>query len=307
MISLRYHIATIVAVFLALAVGLLAGSAFVEPGLVEQLRGQTDRLRGQVGDLEGQLSETRAEVAGLEAFSGAALSHLSRDRLLGTSVVIVTVVGLDDGLLAETQAALAEAGASIVATMAARPALVSEDAATQAELGEILGRPDAFAVDLPGLAAGALAERLAPGDRRGVEPEDDLLNALLSAGFLAPVGAGVSETTLAQIGEPGQVVVVLAGGPGEEPPIAPEAFAVPLVRSLDSLGVPVAAGEPLVTDVSFVELLRAAGDSATVTVDDLDRTMGGAALVLGLEQLLDSGLGGAFGVKDGAEPLPPLP
>jgi hypothetical protein len=45
----------------------------------------------------------------------------------------------------------------------------------------------------------------------------------------------------------------------------------------------------------------------TVTVDDLDQTMGGAALVLGLEELLATGNGGAYGVKDGAEPLPPLP
>jgi hypothetical protein len=35
--------------------------------------------------------------------------------------------------------------------------------------------------------------------------------------------------------------------------------------------------------------------------------MGGAALVLGLENLLASGTGGAYGVKDGAEPLPPAP
>jgi hypothetical protein len=35
--------------------------------------------------------------------------------------------------------------------------------------------------------------------------------------------------------------------------------------------------------------------------------MGGAALVLGLEELLATGNGGAYGVKDGAEPLPPLP
>jgi len=35
--------------------------------------------------------------------------------------------------------------------------------------------------------------------------------------------------------------------------------------------------------------------------------MGGAALVLGLEELLATGTGGAYGVKDGAEPLPPPP
>jgi hypothetical protein len=306
-ISFRYHIVTIVAVFLALAIGLLAGSAFVEPGLVERLRAQTDDLRVQVDDLREQLAEGRAEVAGLEAFAQAAALDLTRDRLLGTSVVIVTLEGMDGALLSQTQASMAEAGAEVVATMSARPALVSEDPTRQAELAEILGRPDAAPTELPALAAEALAERLAPGDREEMDPEEDLLNALLSAGFLAPVGAGVSETALERVGEFGQVVVVLAGGPGEELSIQPEVFSIPLVRSLAALGVPVAAGEPVATDVPFVETIRDAGDPGTVTVDDLDRSMGGAALVLGIEELLATGRGGAYGVKDGADPLPSRP
>ncbi len=305
MISFRYHIVSIVAVFLALAVGLLAGSAFVEPELVDQLRTQTDRLRDRVAELEGSLTEARADVAGLEAFADSARAHLARDRLIGTTAVVVTLEGMDGALLAETQTALTEAGAELVATLVARARFVSDDPAVQTELAGIVRRPDAEAAELPGLAALALAERLAPADRTGLEPEEDVLNALLTAGFLAPIGAGVSGDTVERIGTFGQVVVVLAGGPGEEVPIKPEAFAVPLVGSLASLRTPVAAGEPVRTDVTFVELLRATGDEGVVTVDDLDRAMGGTALVLGLEQLLSTGRGGAYGVKEGAEPLPP--
>lgn len=305
MISFRYHIVSIVAVFLALAVGLLAGSAFVEPELVDQLRTQTDRLRNELAQREVELTQMRADVAALEAFAEAARGVLARDRLTGVSVVVVTLEGMDERLLGQTQAAVSEAGGDLVATIVVRPTLVSDDPATQAELAGILGRPDEDPADLSGLAALALAERLAPDDRTGMEPQDDILNALLSAGFLAPVGAGVTASTLERIGTFGQAVVVLGGGPGEEAPIRPEAFAVPLVRSLASLRVPVAAGEPLVTDVPFVELVRQAGDVEVVTVDDLDRAMGAAALVLGLEQLLSTGRGGAYGVKEGAEPLPP--
>ena len=42
MISFRYHVVTIVAVFLALAIGLLGGAAFVQPALQEELQRQTD-------------------------------------------------------------------------------------------------------------------------------------------------------------------------------------------------------------------------------------------------------------------------
>ena len=101
--------------------------------------------------------------------------------------------------------------------------------------------------------------------------------------------------------------MVLSGGRGEEPTLPPEAFAVPLVERLAELGVPVAAGESLLTDVPFVALVRADGTDGIVTVDDLDQVMGGAALVLGLDRPAHLGEGGDYGVKDGAEPLPPAP
>ena len=306
MISLRYHVVTIVAVFLALAIGLLAGSAFVEPGLVEQLREQTDDLRGEIRDQEAQLDEARRELEALDGFVEAVSPRLTEDRLTGTPIVIVTQAGVEDAVLAEAQAALADAGADIVTIVSATDQLASEDPGTQEELAIMLGEPTAPAEELPTLTAQALAERLSAP--RSPVAELDLLAGLLSAGFLAPVGGGPSEATLEEIGASGQVIVVLSGGRGEEEPVLPpEAFAVPLVESLAALDVPVAAGESLVNDYEYVSLVRANGTDGTVTVDYLDRTIGGTALVLGVEDLLETGTGGAYGVKDGAEPLPPDP
>jgi L-alanine-DL-glutamate epimerase-like enolase superfamily enzyme len=89
--------------------------------------------------------------------------------------------------------------------------------------------------------------------------------------------------------------------------MAPEDFAVPLAQRLAELGIPVAAGESVDTVVPFVSVLRAGGLDGLVTVDDLDESRGGAALVLGLGRLLATGDGGDYGVKDDAVPLPPLP
>jgi copper transport outer membrane protein MctB len=304
-ISFRYHIVTIVAVFLALAIGLLAGSAFVQPELVDQLRVQTDRLRDDLRARDEALTELRTEVAALDGFAVATLPYLTADRLLGTQVVVVSQEGVEDAVLGQVQRSLVDSGAEVIAVLSARNELASEDPETQGRLGEILQRPDADPDDLPSLAASAIAERLALGDTIG-PPGEDLLNQLLSAGFLAPVGTGVSGAALEQIGAPGQVVVVLGGGSVEEPILPLEEFGVPLVRSLASLEVPVAAGESSTTLVPYVGLIREGGTDAVVTVDDLDLSMGGAALVLGLETLLEGGEGGAYGFKDGAEPLPPL-
>jgi len=304
-ISLRYHVVTIVAVFLALAVGLLAGSAFVEPELVDQLRQQTDNLRGDLRERDRELAEARTELGASDTFAEAVAPSLTVGRLVGTPVIIVTQTGVEDEVLPQVQSALANAGALIVTTVLATDEIVSEDPTTQEELALILGEPTIPAEDLPLRTAEALAERLSPNGASVIGT--DLLAELLSAGFLAPIGAGPSEATLAEVGAAGQVVIVLSGGRGEEAVLPPEEFAVPLVESLADLGVPVAAGESLLSDYDFVSIVRSDGVDGTVTVDDLDRSMGGAALILGLEQLLATGEGGAYGVKDGAEPLPTAP
>ncbi|HZN42656.1 MAG TPA: copper transporter [Actinomycetota bacterium] len=303
MISFRYHVVTIVAVFLALAIGLLGGAAFVQPALQEELQNQTDRLRRDLADRTRQIGDLREQIGALGGFAEAAMPYLTNGKLSATPIVLVSQVGVEDEVLAQAQESLAQAGARILTTVAATEELVSDDPATHEQLALMLGAPTAPAEELPGLAADALAQRFSSQQVIG----DDILAELLSAGFLAPVGAGPSAATLDEIGADGQVVVVLSGGRGEQPVLAPEAFAVPLTEQLAALGVPVAAGESLLSDYDYVSLVRSNGTEGTVTVDDLDQTMGGAALVLGLEELLATGDGGAYGVKDGAEPLPPLP
>jgi hypothetical protein len=304
-ISLRYHVVTIVAIFLALAIGTLAGAAFVQPALQEELQNQTNRLQRDNDSLRAQVDELRTEIVGLSAFADAVAPMLTDGKLSGTPVVVVTQTGVEDGVLSEAKVALANAGANVLTTVSATEELVSEDPATQDQLATIVGEPTAAADELPGLAAQALARGLSPAT---AVVGGDVMDQLLSAGFLAPVDAGPSQATLGEIGQPGQVVIVLSGGRGEgDPLLAPDAFAVPLVESLASLNVPVAAGESVQNDYEYVSILRDNGTDGTVTVDDLDHAMGGAALVLGLEDLIATGDGGAYGVKDGAAPLPPLP
>lgn len=305
MISFRQHVVTIVAIFLALALGMLAGSAFIQPRLVEQLRAQVEAQRRTMDDLRAQVGELRDRLAAERAFNDAALGHLTQGRLLGQRVVVVAQEGLDEDALSEARRALEEAGATPV-VLVARGTLAPEDADAQAALAELLGRPDADPAELPVLAARALAERLASDVRR--EPRDeDLLRVLLGDGYLAPADAGLSDEVLAEVGGPRQVVLVLAGGANPDPPMPPEAFAAPLVQRLAELGLPVAAAEPVETAAPFVELLRRAGLDGLVTVDDVDESRGGAALVLGLQRLIVTGEGGDYGVEDGSAPLPPPP
>lgn len=304
MISLRYHVITIVSVFLALAIGTLVGGAFVQPVLQRELEERTEELQALNGELREQIDEVRAQLQATNAFAEAAMPYLTENRLIGQSAVVIAQEGVEDAVIGETQRALQGAGATVVAVISARNQLATEDVAARDRLIQAVGATGPTGEELLPEVALVLAGRLADGDA-GLEPESDVLSRLLSEGFLAPVGSGLSEATLEEIGSDGQVVVVLGGGPSESPPLMPEDFLVPLVEELAELGRQVAAGESATTAVGFVG--EVAGTDGIVTVDDLDLTVGGAALVLGLDRLLLTGQGGAYGLKDGAQPLPPPP
>lgn len=305
MISLRQHVVTIVAIFLALALGVLAGSAFVQPRLIESLETQVDEQRQRITDLQDEVGQLRDQLAAEQAFNDAALPHLTRNRLIGLDAVVLSQEGVEDEVVAETRGALEEAGATVV-VLEARSTLAPQDEEGQAALAEVLTLTETTPEDLSRLAAETLAERLASEERRD-PPDPGLLHLLLTDGYLASLDASLSDETLAAIGGPDQMVIVLAGGDDPEAVMAPEDFAVPLVERLADLGLPVAAGESVDTAVPFVPLLRDGGTDGVVTVDDLDESRGGAALVLGLERLLLTGQGGDYGVKGGAAPLPPAP
>jgi hypothetical protein len=308
-ISFRYHLVSIVAVFLALATGVLVGTTVLDQGIVATLEARTrqferdaDELRARVATLEDQLARSRR-------FSEEVLPLLVSGELAGTPVVLVTHEGVDGPLVARAVQALDLAEADVMAELSMAPRMAPRDDASQDELAAILGvqltTPDALASQ----AAVAVADRLSAGSD-GAAPEDDLLARLLSGGFLVSRGGDLTESDLASIGGDGLVVVVLAGGE-DQPAANPGPFLVPLVEQLVRLDMPTAAGESAATVYRFVPVIRSDTDldgaEGIVTVDDLDEAPGAVSLVLGLDQLLALGRGGHFGFKDGATGSLPSP
>lgn len=311
MISFRYHLVSIVAVFLALGLGLLAGTTVLDQELINRLRDQTEDAQTRSAELRTQVGGLQSQIGQLEGFAEAVMPYLATGRLTGREVIILTQEGVDGAVLAEARGALEAADAVVVAELAVTPKMASSDEGVQRELADVLGIVvPTDPGSLPLQAATALGDRLATETNLDTGPAaPDLLRDLLAQNFLIPNGSGISDATIGEIGGAGEVVVVVAGG-SSEPFLAPESFMVPLVRSLVFRGVPVAAAEGTETTYPFVDLLR--GDGAVsvgeiVTVDNLDQTIGGVALVLGLQELVTTGQGGDYGVKDGAALIPPLP
>ncbi|MBI4260349.1 MAG: copper transporter [Actinobacteria bacterium] len=312
MISFRYHVVTIIAVFMAIGLGVLVGTTVLDQGIVSRYRATTEQLGRQAEDLRTRVGELEEQVSRLELFAEEALPFMVSDRLLGRRVVVVTHEGVTGDLVGQARQALEVAGAEVVATIVVDARMDVSDPARQRELAEALGVPVAPPDALAAQAGVAVAVRLdqGPPDPLVADPAtEDVLVRLLSRGFL--VGQeGLTSAELAEVGGEGQIVVVLAGGEGDLPG-DPGVFLIPLIQELVSRSVPTAAGESLSTDYRFVPVLRRdevieqGGD--LVTVDDLSEPAGGAALVLALEDLILYRRGGHFGTKEGAQSILPPP
>lgn len=305
MISWRYHLVSIVAVFLALALGVLAGTAVVNQGLVHNLQSTTDRLTKENQDYRAKIPELTGQIGNLTDYADQAMKVIVNLRLDQVDVVLVTDEGADPAALNEVRGALSAAGANVVTTLVPLPKLVSTDPADAKALANIIGAPvQTDPTLLPGMLAKTLAERLALGPSPQIRPgQQDVLGDLLSGGFIDSREPGVK--TAADLGIPGAVVVV--GGPTEGPITPPATFLVPLVRELSAQGVVVAAAQARPTPGGFVDLVRndGVGDGPRVTVDDLEGALGGTALVVGLQRAIDQGTGGDYGTASD-QLLPPL-
>lgn len=296
MISFRYHIVSIVAVFLALGLGLLAGSSFGQPALVEQLRGRTEAQVATIDDLRSELDADREELAALRAFAQAAAAPLIAGVLEGREVLIVADASVDGTVEGRARAAFELAGADVLFTLSARPALATDDPAQVAALADILGVAAPGEGNLADATATVLARRLVAGPPvAGADP----LVGLLTGGFVASTRGEVDEAVVSALGGSDLIVLVLVGGGGDAPEPSAADFFIPLVRELTAQGAIVAAGQSAAAAFPWVDAIST---SAAVVVGDLDRPSGGTALVLGIRRMLLTGEGGRYGA--GGEPLP---
>jgi hypothetical protein len=306
----RYHLVSIMAIFLALGLGVVVGTTVINPGLVKNLNNQTDELTQHVRDLQKENVDLESELDTLSTFGEQAMPYLVGDTLFGRQVVIVTQEGVDGRAIAEARRALELSGAEILTTLTVRPAMSAETPAAQRELATLLGLSSTTSPDiLASEAARSLARRLATDPAGDLSGQPDPLGDLLSQGFLTSSAPDISDSTLKDIGGRSQLVVAIGGGSVEQLSPSSALFMEPFVTELISAGVVSGAGESLVSDDGYVTELRSNVDDTSVaplvTVDNVDLPVGASAMVLGLQEALVDGTGGDYGVKDGATRLLP--
>lgn len=278
--SSRYHVASLAAVFIALAVGILIGAALgsdVVSGTAENLE---EDLNQDLDEVRAENAELEDELAFEEGFSGQLAPAVMSDRLAAQEIALIGLGDVDTSVLRDDLAgALDPAGAELTEIGSVRMP-PDEGALTDALLTERQRRePEEEQLGLAGERAG----RLLAG--RGELPGD--LRATLMSGY-----SGNPESLNAVVLARARPEDLSSREAGEV-----DQFETGIIRGMRDADVRVVGAEREDTDPSSVEFFDAQG---LATVDNIDQLPGKVALVLALD-----GADGNFGVKETADSLLP--
>lgn len=113
MIDFRYHLVSLVSVFLALAVGIVLGAGPLKGAIGDTLSSQVHQLRAEKAALRTELDTAHGAVDNRDAFIRAVLPTLVSSRLGGRSVLVVTLPGADTDAVKPLVESLQVAGARV--------------------------------------------------------------------------------------------------------------------------------------------------------------------------------------------------
>src|SRR5690349_19657271 len=117
MIDFRYHVVSIVSIFLALAVGIVLGAGPLQGRIGDTLSKEVSALRKDKANLNGQLRDVSSNLSELNKFVQATTPALVTNRLSAHSVTLVRLPGSSDGIAGDVTKELTEAGATVHGTV----------------------------------------------------------------------------------------------------------------------------------------------------------------------------------------------
>ncbi|MGI4893981.1 MAG: copper transporter [Janthinobacterium lividum] len=319
MIDFRYHVVSLVSVFMALAVGIVLGAGPLNEGISTGITDQVNQLTSEKNQLRTQRDAALATVNAQDSWAQAVGPALVAHQLEGRAVVVVELPGANSGQLDSTVDQLRSAGATVSARVTLQQKWIAADRATFR--GQLATQLSGELSDTPAgdsgtevLLAAELARAVVTTEPTQIGQPDTQAATIISAlsdGGLVKVDGDIAQR--------GTLAVVVGGAPDAEQTDdqtddqASQAAAawVALATQLDraSAGAVLAGPTGSAQDGGAVAAVRADSDAphAVSTVDDLDLAMGQINVVLALRQQL-SGNAGQYGTAGSATAVvPPSP
>ncbi len=340
MMNFRFHLVSLIAVFLALGLGILVGSTVVDQKIVNRLDSEISSVRKENSARKAANEVLAKTNSQLQDFIDDSSPFAADARLDGLSIAVIAERGIDGDVVKKTEDALRGAGADVpgilwlddswqldteTRSQALQTALgltanglESRDAAFDLLARRLIKAP-------PGASASTSTSTTAPGTTTSSSPATsgpttsttrpasrvDVLAELEQAGFLSVTDGEASGFDAF----PTRVVDVLVIT-GDDSHFAGTDFTASFVRALVRAKLPtvVAAEYEPGNDpadapergAALAPILEDNALSRTVsTVDDLELTQGRLASVLALEVIGSDNVGHYGYGPDASAPLPP--
>jgi cell division protein FtsB len=271
-INMRYLVITLIAVFLALGIGILIGFQLdsqdiilqQQDDLIKSLENKFDQLTQTNQSLENQIKQLQSNIERDQAFMKNIFADYVQNKLSGLTVTIIETS--ESSLYPQLKYALETAGATINASIVVTDKILSTAEEQQS--------PE---LELP--IAAIIADAIAYGQTKSI-------NTLQQQGFIEIKGN--FDTTCD--------FVIIVGGSNEETK-KPEIVDVPLIQELKKMSINVVGVESSDAGYSYMDYYKKEQIS---TVDNVDTIIGQTSLVL-----IMTGQQGNYGIKASAGALIP--
>jgi hypothetical protein len=320
MIDFRYHLVSIVSVFLALAIGIVVGAFALQPDLAKRLNHLTAVEAKANAALYAHNGQLKDEIGADQAFAQAAEDSLLRGLLTGQHVVLVVAPDADSPTVEGVTTALQKSGAMVTGRVDLTQQFFDTGSANEQALKTMAANAAPAGVALPnstpvsqisGQQAAAQVIAAAIVNKDGLatvsaKESQQVLNGFGNAGFLQVSGANGgaalgAQATLAVVVLPATVPPAKTSGPfnlalvSMAQDLQESSKGAVLAGSLKGSG-PHSAIDSVVSGSAGVTLM---------TVDNSETVIGQIIVAQALNQLLTGkATPTAYGVRPNTVPSP---
>jgi Copper transport outer membrane protein, MctB len=326
-IDFRYHLVSIVAVFLALAIGIVLGSTELQGPTYNLLNQTTAKLQNELDQASSQRDAAQQQANLGESYAQAVQPVVLHNLLAGQRLLIVTEPGAPASVVtAISNAATQDAGATVTGQIALQSKFFDNSDTTLDSLNQInqaMSQADGIVLNTGTTyqqqAAQVIAGEILTGvgtQQAGVTPTtgspagsqqgtnaQTMLGAYANAGFLTISGQPSAPATLAVIVTPQTAPSDGSADPLDQllVPVAEELAA----KSSATVVAGVSAGSGPDSPIAVLRASAAAGKVSTV--DDADFAAGQSVVIQALATQLNGGNPGSYGIANGASAVAPSP
>jgi len=330
-IDFRYHLVSIVAVFLALAIGIVLGSTELQGPTYNFLSHTTAKLQNQLDQATSQRDAAQQQASEDEAYAQAVEPAVLHDLLTGQQLLIVAEPGAQSSVVSGISAAATDAGAHItgqinlaskffdtsgttqdslntttLAVAQAANIMLDTSATYQQQAAQVIASEilttSAGSTSAGSTSAGPSGSQSAGGDQSA--NAGTMLQAYAASQFLSTTGQPAMPATLA-------IVVTPQNAPSDGSADQLDQVLIPLVQELaaKSAATVVVGSSSGSGAGSPMAVLRSNNVSNQVsTVDDADLFSGQTVAIQALAARLSTGKVGSYGfTANGATAIAPSP